>query len=356
MSQVHPCHQHHFMPGSGHRQTVRACLCAFHMQPIPAGCISLGRCMHHIRRVQWPTQGCPRCAPGAASPGCSRRAGAPGPGARARRQMLYDQPQLARAHTDAFSLTGERRHAAAARGVLDYLLRDLAAPGGGFFSAEVCHPTRPYIACRFGRPQRAAAWFRPTRPDRFSAKAHAILLAEALDPADKTCSAPQRARPGLPRSSTRAMGRASALPAPCAGTPVQARVPGARGRTRTAWARTAGRPRARSTCGAPTRWPPRWAAARRPRCSPRATACGRRATVTARRAGAPPPRRALCTGAPVAAMLPSVAWHLMTKPLHAAAAPGGHAPRSPLLRQRRLAQTVAPRACPRSYPHCDAAR
>ncbi len=66
--------------------------------------------------------------------------------------------------------------------------------------------------------------------------------------------------------------------------------------------------------------------------------------MTARRAGAPPPRRALCTGAPVAAMLPFVAWHIMAKPLHAAAAPGGHAPRSPLLGQRRLAQIVAPRA------------
>lgn len=52
--------------------------------------------------------------------------------------MLYDQPQLVGAHLDAFALTGERRHASAARGVLDYLLRDLAAPGGGFFSAEVC--------------------------------------------------------------------------------------------------------------------------------------------------------------------------------------------------------------------------
>ena len=51
-------------------------------------------------------------------------------------QMLYDQPQLVRAHLDAFALTGGRRHAATARGILDYLLRDLAAPGGGFFSAE----------------------------------------------------------------------------------------------------------------------------------------------------------------------------------------------------------------------------
>ncbi len=73
------------------------------------------------------------------------RAGGPD-GARALRQMLYDQPQLARAHTDAFALTGERRHAAVARGVLDYLLRDLAAPGGGFFSAEVRNPTAPMPA------------------------------------------------------------------------------------------------------------------------------------------------------------------------------------------------------------------
>ena len=55
---------------------------------------------------------------------------------RAHAQMLYDQPQLVRAHLDAFALTGGRRHAATARGILDYLLRDLAAPGGGFYSAE----------------------------------------------------------------------------------------------------------------------------------------------------------------------------------------------------------------------------
>ena len=47
-------------------------------------------------------------------------------------------PQLVRAHLDAFALTGAhgRRHAATARGILDYVLRDLAAPGGEFFSAK----------------------------------------------------------------------------------------------------------------------------------------------------------------------------------------------------------------------------
>ncbi|KAK9822685.1 hypothetical protein WJX81_000506 [Elliptochloris bilobata] len=58
-------------------------------------------------------------------------------------KMLYDQPQLVRAHLDAFALTGGRRHAAAARGVLDYLLRDLAAPGGGFYSAEDADSVNP---------------------------------------------------------------------------------------------------------------------------------------------------------------------------------------------------------------------
>jgi uncharacterized protein YyaL (SSP411 family) len=50
--------------------------------------------------------------------------------------MLYDQPQLVQAYLAAFQATGEARHAAAARGILDYLLRDLRHPGGGFFSAE----------------------------------------------------------------------------------------------------------------------------------------------------------------------------------------------------------------------------
>ena len=51
-------------------------------------------------------------------------------------KMLYDQAQIARQLLDTARATGDERLAWAARGVFDYMLRDLAHPAGGFFSAE----------------------------------------------------------------------------------------------------------------------------------------------------------------------------------------------------------------------------
>ena len=51
-------------------------------------------------------------------------------------KMLYDQAQIARNLLDAARATGDERLAWAARGVFDYLIRDLSHPAGGFFSAE----------------------------------------------------------------------------------------------------------------------------------------------------------------------------------------------------------------------------
>lgn len=51
-------------------------------------------------------------------------------------KMLYDQAQIARNLLDAARATGDERLAWAARGVFDYLIRDMRHPGGGFFSAE----------------------------------------------------------------------------------------------------------------------------------------------------------------------------------------------------------------------------
>ncbi len=51
-------------------------------------------------------------------------------------KMLYDQAQIARGLLDAARATGDERLAWAARGVFDYLIRDLSHPAGGFFSAE----------------------------------------------------------------------------------------------------------------------------------------------------------------------------------------------------------------------------
>ena len=51
-------------------------------------------------------------------------------------KMLYDQAQLADAYTAAYQITGDPAHATVAAATLDYLLHDLQAPEGGFYSAE----------------------------------------------------------------------------------------------------------------------------------------------------------------------------------------------------------------------------
>jgi uncharacterized protein YyaL (SSP411 family) len=52
-------------------------------------------------------------------------------------KMLYDNPQLACTFLGAWQLTGDRSLAFIARGVLDYLRRDMTSKEGGLFSAEV---------------------------------------------------------------------------------------------------------------------------------------------------------------------------------------------------------------------------
>jgi uncharacterized protein YyaL (SSP411 family) len=51
-------------------------------------------------------------------------------------KMLYDNAQLAQLYLDAFLVSGDARHAETARDILDYVLRDMTHPGGGFYSAE----------------------------------------------------------------------------------------------------------------------------------------------------------------------------------------------------------------------------
>ncbi|HEX7553586.1 MAG TPA: thioredoxin domain-containing protein [Geothrix sp.] len=51
-------------------------------------------------------------------------------------KMLYDNSQLASCYLTAFQATGEARYAQVARETLDYLLRDLRDPSGGFHSSE----------------------------------------------------------------------------------------------------------------------------------------------------------------------------------------------------------------------------
>jgi hypothetical protein len=51
-------------------------------------------------------------------------------------KMLYDNAQLAQLYLDAFLVSGDARHAKVVRDILDYVLRDMTHPGGGFYSAE----------------------------------------------------------------------------------------------------------------------------------------------------------------------------------------------------------------------------
>ena len=50
-------------------------------------------------------------------------------------KMLYNQAQLARIYAEAWRLTGEAVFARTARQISDYVLRDMTAPEGGFYSA-----------------------------------------------------------------------------------------------------------------------------------------------------------------------------------------------------------------------------
>ena len=51
-------------------------------------------------------------------------------------KMLYDQAMHVLAYTEAYQATGEDRYETTAREVITYVLRDLQAPAGGFYSAE----------------------------------------------------------------------------------------------------------------------------------------------------------------------------------------------------------------------------
>ncbi len=51
-------------------------------------------------------------------------------------KMLYDQAQLVHSYLDAYQITHDEFYARIARETIDYVLRDMTDPGGGFYSAE----------------------------------------------------------------------------------------------------------------------------------------------------------------------------------------------------------------------------
>ncbi|MBM4240661.1 MAG: thioredoxin domain-containing protein [Euryarchaeota archaeon] len=51
-------------------------------------------------------------------------------------KMLYDQAMIAMAYTEAFQATGKEKYRKTAEEIFEYVIRDMKAPGGGFYSAE----------------------------------------------------------------------------------------------------------------------------------------------------------------------------------------------------------------------------
>lgn len=51
-------------------------------------------------------------------------------------KMLYDQAMLAQAYTEAYQATGKGEYKKTAKEIFTYVLRDMVAPAGGFYSAE----------------------------------------------------------------------------------------------------------------------------------------------------------------------------------------------------------------------------
>jgi uncharacterized protein YyaL (SSP411 family) len=64
-------------------------------------------------------------------------------------KMLYDQAQLAISYIEAYQITHDPLYAGIARATLDYVLRDMTHPEGGFYSAEdadsVVDPAQPSV-------------------------------------------------------------------------------------------------------------------------------------------------------------------------------------------------------------------
>lgn len=50
-------------------------------------------------------------------------------------KMLYDNAQLSKVYVDAWSLTGHEEYRRAAAGIFEWVLREMTAPNGGFYSA-----------------------------------------------------------------------------------------------------------------------------------------------------------------------------------------------------------------------------
>jgi len=83
-------------------------------------------------------------------------------------KMLYDQAQLAVAYLEAFQITHDEFYASVARNIFTYILRDMTAPEGGFWSAEDADSTDP----EHPHEKREGAFYLWTEHEVFAALGH----------------------------------------------------------------------------------------------------------------------------------------------------------------------------------------
>src|SRR6185436_14512465 len=93
-------------------------------------------------------------------------------------KMLYDQAQLIAAYATAFQATREPWLGDAARRTTEYVLRDLANPSGGFYSAQDADSA---TGTSDGRPQEGAFYLWTNSDLRRAAGADADLAAYYFD-------------------------------------------------------------------------------------------------------------------------------------------------------------------------------
>ncbi len=110
-------------------------------------------------------------------------------------KMLYDNALLATAYLEGFAVTGERRHAAVAERTLDFMLRELRLPEGGFASAldadtdgeegttYVWTPAQLREALPADQARTAAAYYGVTEEGNFEG-ATTVLRAQGEPPQD----------------------------------------------------------------------------------------------------------------------------------------------------------------------------
>jgi len=83
-------------------------------------------------------------------------------------KMLYDNAQLAIVYVEAWQTTGREEFADVARGILDYVSREMTHPRGGFYSATDADSPVPGHGDSAGHPHEEEGWFFTWTQDELS--------------------------------------------------------------------------------------------------------------------------------------------------------------------------------------------